>query len=80
VADHDNGAVPALRNRICTLSGSAARWFTLTKKAPEEAVVGVGEPAPVVPGEAGKVVGCKPEPRPESAVPFCEPPDTETVS
>lgn len=80
VADQDNGAVPVLRNRICTLSGSAARWFTLTKKAPEEAAVGVGDPAPVVAGDPEKVVGCKPVPRPESAVPFCEPPDTETVS
>ena len=78
VADQDNGAVPVLRNRICTLSGSADRWFTLTKKAPEEAVVGVGEPAADVAGDPENVVGCRPVP--ESAVPFCEPPDTETVS
>jgi hypothetical protein len=57
------------RNRICTLSGSAERWLTLTKNAPDAAEVGGGVvplPAPVEPVSA--VVDGSPTARPEAPV------------
>lgn len=63
---HEIGALPELRSKMATLSGSAERWLTLTKKLAPGSPIGVGpgltggvvvitEPVRAGPGPAGTV-------------------------